>query len=105
MSRQVSAAIARNPNHALPRDIPRPGSRTRAIYDALIAQPGRLIEMPFSASSLNGILTHLRDDYGLDIRCRGSGRGTCLWLLAGEYIGAGYLDYIANPELASRTNP
>lgn len=94
------------------QDAPCIGTHTRALYDLLFANAGRW----FTPSSWTGsgpnngrTLDHLRDTYGLDVRCRKLGvpgrphGGTrSQWLLAGEWHGRVYLDYVADPGLARR---
>lgn len=99
---------------APPRPAPRPGTRIRRAYDLLVANPGRWVRvtaedlgMAGSMAQISKQVDYLRDSYGLDIkrkmgsptRARGSGGE---WLLAGEYVGAAYLDYVADPSLCSR---
>ncbi len=68
-------------------DIPREGSKIRAVYDLFQANKGRVIFINF-----NGVHPdQLTDYYGLDIRNMGYGK----WVLAGEWFGKVYLDYIS----------
>jgi hypothetical protein len=70
--------------------LPREGSRTRELYDLFLNSRG----VPFSylvTSNDSPKLNQLRDRYGLDIRS--VDRGT--WVLAGEWFGKNYVDYIA----------
>lgn len=81
------------------RDKPREGSRLRAIYDALQSNKGAPVEIHLDGNELR----QLSDFYGLDIRNvrRGFHREGCQgWrepahLLAGEWFGRVYIDYVA----------
>ena len=78
---------------------PRQGSRLRAIYDVFVENKGKPIEMP--AGLDKGNMAQLTDYYGLDIRHiqRGFHRNginrPSLYVLAGEWFGKTYIDYIA----------
>lgn len=70
---------------------PHEGTRTRALYDLFKANEGIPIgDLSLSVSD-HSTLARLQDFYGLDIRC--IRRGT--WVLAGEWFGSRYVDYIA----------
>jgi hypothetical protein len=68
---------------------PMEGSRTRFLYDMFMSNKG--IPIAYTANEPAKIEA-LRDYYGLDIRCLGSRR----WVLAGEWFGPVYIDYIAD---------
>lgn len=77
---------------------PREGTNLRALYDLFMGQRGLVIDLPISTmpqfgkpSSMGATLSQLRDFYGLDIRNLGYRR----WILAGEWFGATYVDYVA----------
>lgn len=76
-----------------PRSLPREGTRLRALYDLFMANKGAVINRPLTIEfDLGGIaIEQLRNFYGLDIRCVGYGQ----WLLAGEWFGRVYIDYVA----------
>ncbi len=86
---------------------PRPGSHLRAVWDLLFANAGRWVPTDDISAAYGRSVTasrgasqfieHLKNDYGLDIRC-----GWGKWLLAGEHDGLAYLDYVADPDLAKR---
>lgn len=67
---------------------PREGTKIREVYDLFQANKGRVIN--FTQPSGN-ITDNLTDYYGLDLRCVGYGK----WILAGEWFGKIYVDYIA----------
>lgn len=90
------------------QDAPRPGTRIRRVYDLLFANAGRWVPMPGMNNGPN-VAEYLRSSYGLDVRCRHVGipgiyRGgtTSEWLLAGEWVGRVYLDYVVDPSLATK---
>jgi len=87
--RVQSAAIAKNGwNHSNMR--PREGSKLRETYDLLMSNKGVTIDI--NLGYLPGHLYQLMDYYGLDIRMIKRGR----WVLAGEWFGTTYVDYIAD---------
>ncbi len=97
MSRDISGAKLKTGKYGAQNDVPRPGTHIRALWDRLFADAGYWIPLhELSAAygrnlAINrGPLNHLRDSYGLDIRC-----GWGKWLLAGEHIGVAYIDYVA----------
>ena len=80
--------------------IPRPGTKLRELYDLFQMNKGIVIEEPLTMRYNYTYFIFLRDFYGLDIRKigevhKGRGRGTGRWILAGEWFGANYVDYIA----------
>jgi hypothetical protein len=80
--------------------LPREGSRLRAIYDELMENKGFPIQGGFTNRDKNCV-EQLQNFYGLDIRIfrHGKGRGkgsTSVWILAGEWFGKTYVDYIAD---------
>lgn len=76
---------------------PRPGTRTRRVYDRFmrlkgIPITGSITEITGSGGgSAKAIIEHLNNTYGLDIRYLYNGK----WVLAGEWFGTEYVDYIA----------
>lgn len=114
MARLTSAAAAKGKATSPVQNAPRPGTGARRVYDWLFARPGTWQRLPppddlgiRSTIGLNIIRAYMQDFYGLDIRqrdvgvkgARGKGRGS-EWMLAGEWFGNAYVDYVANPELA-----
>lgn len=85
--RCTSAAHAKG-RKAHPQRRPRPGTRIGDVYDSFMANKGVPIEITFRGSVQ---LYYLTDFYGLDIRKVHNG----LWVLAGEWFGRAYVDYIA----------
>jgi len=69
--------------------IPREGSKIRALYDLFHSNKGQVID--FASPCNDRPLSDLRDYYGLDI----SRVAPCKWVLAGEWFGRAYRDYIA----------
>lgn len=68
-------------------DVPNKGTKIRGLYDYFLRYRG----IPVAYASVGNTLQRLQNDYGLDIRKikRGS------WVLAGEWNGSIYIDYIA----------
>lgn len=75
------------------KDLPRPGSALRAVYDALYAARGHYVVASHLPGFRSSYLNNLRNFYGCDIRTnRGAtGGGSCL---VGEWIGSHYVDYV-----------
>lgn len=74
--------------------VPREGTKWRAMYDLLMANKGIPVDIPLNefGKSHGRIVAALRDFYGLDIVRISRGR----WVLAGEWKGSQYVDYIAD---------
>lgn len=71
-------------------DLPAGGTRTRELYDMFMANKG--VPIGFGKNQRDGaVFARLTDTYGLDIRSLGYRR----WVLAGEWFGKVYVDYIA----------
>jgi hypothetical protein len=68
--------------------VPRIGTKLRSIYDLFISSKGQVIDF---VAAHERPLSDLQDYYGLDIRRISRGR----WVLAGEWFGRVYLDYVA----------
>jgi len=76
--------------------VPREGTAIREIYDLFQANKGVPIE--FTIPRNRRVVDSLIDFYGLDIRCLHRGRRHCgksRWVLAGEWFGSVYVDYVA----------
>jgi hypothetical protein len=69
---------------------PHEGTRTRELYDFFKANEGVPLKLTISRND-RAKITALQDVYGLDIRCVRYGT----WVLAGEWFGSRYVDYIA----------
>jgi hypothetical protein len=100
MSACVSAASIKNRRSRanIKQEAPRPGTNLRRLYDLLMENRGRCVEFPVSEFRRSNLLkVMLTDNYGLDIRCFGTGRKShkSVWLLAGEWHGKVYVDYVA----------
>ena len=91
-------------NCAALQKVPREGTKIRELYDLFQAHKGVM----FMHDNLTEIypancIGQLTDYYGLDIRnlgalpndTPGTGRGGSKWILAGEWFGSKYIDYIA----------
>lgn len=85
---------------------PKAGTKIRALYDLLMANKGIPVRASITTIAFNTAVENLRDFYGLDIRklpidrkrghgC-GRGSGPATWVLAGEWFGKVYIDYIAD---------
>jgi hypothetical protein len=93
----ISAAAAKRGTVRVKDVLPREGTVTRKVYDMFMASRG--VPIAFSHSALDrrhkcnmcSILEALRSRYGLDIRVLEPGK----WVLAGEWFGKNYIDYIA----------
>lgn len=70
---------------------PRKGTRLRAAYDLFQANKGRPIAFLSGDFGGTNAIAALVDYYGLDIRCLRRGE----WILAGEWFGRVYVDYVA----------
>lgn len=67
---------------------PREGTKLREVYDLFQANKGRVISFTRPAAYITESLT---DYYGLDLRCVGYRK----WVLAGEWFGKIYVDYVS----------
>jgi hypothetical protein len=76
-------------SHAPRNSIPSEGSKLRAVYDLFQRSKGRVID--YASPNNDRLLADLQDYYGLDIRRV----ARCKWVLAGEWFGLIYRDYIA----------
>ena len=83
MTKQLSAAhlLGRVPHRATTDGRPEPGTRVREVYDSLRRGEVLLLQK-------GGLLTHLRDDYGMDIRSLGYHKG---YKLIGEWEGGTFV--------------
>lgn len=81
---------------------PREGSVTRQLFDRFTQAPGRIIEFQSTTRTEDVLLRTLRITYGLDIRVVRQGstkvHRKSTWILAGEWFGSIYIDYIAETE-------
>jgi hypothetical protein len=91
------------------RDVPRPGTKTRKLYDLLMDNAGKWVTIfkdDWDNKNFPATLQMMSLTYGLDIRTKrvphSMGWGMIDVLLAGEYVNSAYLDYVVNPELAVR---
>jgi len=75
---------------------PKAGTKTRLIYDALVNNAGKPVELP-KLKNLGGILYALDLYYALDIRVvrGGSKYRKTLYLLAGYNDGDKYVDFMS----------
>lgn len=84
-----------------PSKCPREGSSLRRLYDTLMFTKGRpcyLLNAQFGAGPnfLGNAIEQLRNFYGLDIRVTPSGHHTRQYLLAGDWFGRVYVDYVVD---------
>ena len=97
-------------------DSPSGNGPTRYTYDRLFEHPGKWVTfsavVDFGWTSFSerrshpiDIADYLERTYGLDVRRRKTpdSRAKCYLMLAGDWFGRVYLDYVTNPELAKRT--
>lgn len=95
MTRALTVAQMKRANGSrLLPDAPGEGTMARKYYDLFKSQPGIPIKMSWSmflSRNPTAIKQRLINEYGLDIRCLKKG----LWVLAGEWHGRVYIDYIA----------
>lgn len=71
---------------------PREGTKLREIYDMFKAKPGMPIRF-FVDERKHACISQLQDFYGLDIR-RVDRNKRGMWILAGEWFGSRYRDYV-----------
>lgn len=96
--RMDSAAVAKGHFAPSSHRAPKEGTRLRRLYDLLMANKGVPIEQPLTmfenrpAGVAGALIEQLRNYYGLDIRKLRYGR----WVLAGEWFGTTYRDYIVD---------
>lgn len=90
--RTESPARAKSSKGVL-RFVPREGTKLRELYDLLQSRRGLPIEIPITRVFPISSIAQLTDFYGLDIRRLGPGYKR--WILAGEWFGLEYRDYIA----------
>jgi len=88
--------------------MPREGSRLRKVYDLFQANKGRPVEFQIGMFGPDpNAINKLMDFYGLDIRRIRSGSSrvgrVSTWVLAGEWFGRVYVDYVADHVAASST--
>lgn len=90
MSRCATVTEIKGAKYGPLHEAPREGTRLREIYDLLQSNKGTPTDFTCRKRDTNRI-DQLRDFYGLDIRNIGYRR----WLLAGEWFGKVYIDYVA----------
>lgn len=95
---QTAAKAKIKPGAGAPlQDIPRSGTRLRRLYDLLQANKGAAVVVEYGGPALGCDVRCLTDFYGLDVRVARQGyrerRST--YILAGEWFGRVYIDYIA----------
>jgi hypothetical protein len=96
MAHNLSAAEIKHPDRTTNSQlIPKEGTKIRKIYDLLMENRGRWVNVSPSSfgikltGQMGGISEVLMNRYGLDIR-KDYGK----WLLAGEWFGKVYIDYV-----------
>lgn len=92
MSKNMSVSAIRGRN-AFRRQIPKEGTRLRRLYDLLVSNRGKPIEVPMDSRRFaQSMITQLVDFYGLDIRWFARGQ----YILVGEWVGKVYIDYLSD---------
>lgn len=95
--RCATVAQCKRSHSAMLQNVPREGSRLRAIYDLFQSRKGLPVE--FYQRRYGAEIRQLTDFYGFDIRRLQSGNSqtgrASLYVLAGEWFGKVYIDYIA----------
>lgn len=82
----------------VPQQIPAEGSELRKLHDLFQSRRGEAIEINrHRYNQLGSMIQNLIDYYGLDIRLlrRGHKERGGLYILAGEWFGSRYEDYVA----------
>lgn len=92
---------AKGKAHGVLQQKPREGTRLRQVYDLFQANKGTPIEFHVRMFGPDpNIVNKLMDFYGLDIRRIRSGSSrvgrVSTWVLAGEWFGRVYVDYVAD---------
>lgn len=87
--RQFSVARMKNKNQLF-NEIPNEGTKCRKLYDLFISNKGKIINVSATIYPKT-MIVYFIDFYGWDIRRVGK----CKWILAGEWYGKVYVDYIA----------
>ena len=90
-SATVSKGFGRTDTHPRPQE----GTRLRRMFDLFVKQKGCPVEISltwFEGKNSSALVEQLRDCYGLDLRRLSNKR----WVLAGEWFGDFYVDYIAD---------
>lgn len=95
--RMETAAVAKGQRDHSSHLLPAEGTRLRRLYDLFANNKGIVIEgavtrFDNSRYSLSPAIEQLRNFYGMDIRKLGYKR----WVLAGEWFGTTYRDYMAD---------
>lgn len=83
--------------HELQRE-PQEGTRIREIYDILFANIGKPVDIGVVRGDDSQRIAALENYYGLDIRALRRKGEHALYVLAGEWFGKIYVDYIADSE-------
>lgn len=94
--RARSPAVSKGQRSPNARLAPKEGSKLRRAFDLLMANKGVPIDVALTCfegkRNLHRVVDDLQDYYGLDIRMLQPGK----WVLAGEWFGKNYRDYIAD---------
>ncbi len=110
MAKDPSAARAKKAEYTELRAAPVDGSVVKAVHDLLLANRGTAVHYDDlkkvarikGCSHLTSIRGYLATFYGFDIRTVrhaewrpvGKRRSRAAWMLAGERVGRGYIDYV-----------
>lgn len=90
--RTLSVTDIKSRKTIMNQQMPRDGTKLRQVYDLFQRNKGNTIEFAVTRQTIARQISDLRDYYGLDI----IRIGKCQWVLAGEWFGRVYIDYIAN---------
>ena len=94
--RTESAAAAKGRKTGPQQKIPREGTTLRELWDLLHIYRGVLLVDSLTVRFQSSRIEQLRNFYGLDVRLLSHGSGSPgRWVLAGEWKGSRYVDYIA----------
>lgn len=95
----MSAAAIKGLKSRPENDFPQEGTAVRQVYDRFQSNKGIPIEFDYVDGPLNTIFNRLTDTYGLDIRrvrrAHKWSKSKSMFVLAGEWFGKVYVDYIA----------
>jgi hypothetical protein len=87
--RHEPASSLRGKSTSPTNPVPKEGTQIREVYDLFQANKG--VPIDFKTKRNTRVVADLVDFYGLDIRRIRNG----VWVLAGEWFGKVYVDYIA----------
>ena len=94
--KSASVAMMKSRRRSCPqRMVPKEGSQLRALYDVLMENKGKAVNvkdiLPSNNHRRQQFIHRLRQNYELDIRLCGHFN----YSLVGEWVGVAYIDYLA----------